>query len=98
MLPHYSPFKIAETFAMLAALAPGRIDLGVGRAPGSDQHTAFALQRERDHRVQPTDFPAQLAELIAYLGPEGFPEDYAFARLRDTLPANPAGPPALWLL
>ena len=47
MLPHYSPFKVAESFAMLAALAPGRIDLGLGRAPGSDRRTAFALQRDR---------------------------------------------------
>ena len=98
MLPHYSPFKVAETFAMLAALAPGRIDLGVGRAPGSDQRTAVALQRERDHRVLPNDFPGQLAELIAYLGPDGFPEEHAFAHLRETLPRNPGGPPALWLL
>ena len=46
MLPHYSPFKVAETFRLLAALAPGRIDLGLGRAPGTDGRTSFALQRD----------------------------------------------------
>ena len=53
MLPHYSPFKVAETFAFLAAMAPGRIDLGLGRAPGSDQRTAYALQRDRSRRIPP---------------------------------------------
>ena len=66
MLPHYSPFKVAETFSLLSALAPGRIDLGLGRAPGSDQRTAFALQRDRSKRM-PSDFPEQLDELTAYL-------------------------------
>src|SRR3982075_1515133 len=46
MLPYYSPLKVAETFSVLAALFPGRIDLGLGRAPGSDQITAIALQRD----------------------------------------------------
>ena len=50
MLPHFSPFKIAETFRLLGAMAPGRIDLGLGRAPGSDQRTAYALQRDRTRR------------------------------------------------
>src|SRR5215217_8619425 len=59
MLPHYSPLKVAESFAMLAALFPGRIDLGLGRAPGSDPATAFALQRDR-RRGAPDDFPEQL--------------------------------------
>src|SRR6201984_3768177 len=47
MLPHYSPFKVAETFSVLAALAPGRVDLGLGRASGTDPLTMFALQRDR---------------------------------------------------
>jgi len=47
MLPHYSPLKVAETFAMLSALAPGRIDLGLGRAAGTDPATTYALQRDR---------------------------------------------------
>ena len=66
MLPHYSPLKVAETFSMLSALHPDRIDLAIGRAPGSDPLTAFALQRDRRHPA-PDDFPQQLAELLAYL-------------------------------
>jgi luciferase family oxidoreductase group 1 len=65
MLPHYSPLKVAETFAMLAEMFPGRIDLGLGRAPGSDGGTAFALQRDRRQR-SPDDFPEQLTELLGY--------------------------------
>src|SRR5579859_1741444 len=47
MLPHYSPVKVAETFSILSALSPNRIDLGIGRAAGTDPSTAFALQRDR---------------------------------------------------
>ena len=47
MLPHYSPLKVAEQFSLLAGLHPDRIDLGLGRAPGSDQRTSVALQRDR---------------------------------------------------
>ncbi len=96
MLPHYSPFKVAETFAMLAALAPERIDLGLGRAPGSDQRTAFALQRDRSRRMPHDDFPSNLAELLAYLG-DGLPDDHPFAALKDSLPSG-GGMPAPWLL
>ncbi len=97
MLPHYSPFKVAETFRMLSALAPGRIDLGLGRAPGSDQRTAFALQRDRSRQMPINDFPQNLAEIIAYLG-DGLPGDHPFASLRDTLPSGHGGSPDLWLL
>jgi|CXWL01.1.fsa_nt_gi luciferase family oxidoreductase group 1 len=97
MLPHYSPFKVAETFRMLAALAPGRIDLGLGRAPGSDQRTAFALQRDRSRQMPINDFPQNLAEIIAYLG-DGLPPGHPFASLRDTLPSGHGGSPDLWLL
>src|SRR5881398_2590062 len=65
MLPHYSPFKVAETFSLLAGLFPGRIDLGIGRAAGTDPMTTHALQRDRS-RAMPDDFPEQLAELLAY--------------------------------
>ena len=65
MLPHYSPFKVAETFSLLAGLYPGRIDLGIGRAPGTDGLTTYALQRDR-RQAAPDDFPDQLAELLAY--------------------------------
>ena len=65
MLPHYSPLKVAESFTILAALYPGRIDLGLGRAAGTDPLTTFALQRDR-RQAAPDDFPQQLAELLAY--------------------------------
>lgn len=96
MLPHYSPFKVAETFKLLAALAPGRIDLGLGRAPGSDQRTAYALQRDRSRRMPMDDFPNNLAEVLAYLG-DGLPADHPFASLRDTLPTG-GGALEPWLL
>jgi luciferase family oxidoreductase group 1 len=96
MVPHYSPFKVAETFALLAALAPDRIDLGMGRAPGSDQRTAFALQRDRTRRMPLDDFPPNLAEILAYLG-DGLPDDHPFATLKDTLPSG-GGQVAPWLL
>src|SRR5262249_55363522 len=63
MLPHYSPFKVAETFSLLSGLFPGRIDLAVGRAAGTDPATAYALQRDRHHVAQ-DDFPDQLSELL----------------------------------
>jgi luciferase family oxidoreductase group 1 len=95
MLPHYSPFKVAETFSMLSGLFPGRIDLGLGRAPGSDGRTAYALQRDRRDRA-PDDFPQQLAELIAYLD-DTMPKDHPFALLGKTLPGRPETPEP-WLL
>jgi luciferase family oxidoreductase group 1 len=95
MLPHYSPFKVAETFALLSALAPGRIDLGLGRAPGSDQRTALALQRDRTKRM-PMDFPQALDELASYFDGT-LPQDHAFKVLEDTLPAG-GGTPELWML
>src|SRR6059058_1888726 len=95
MLPHYSPLKVAETFSLLAGLFPGRIDLGIGRAPGTDALTMFALQRDR-RQTAPDDFEQQLAELLAY--EEGhFPPDHPFARLAD-LPGGPGSRPELWLL
>lgn len=63
MLPHYSPLKVAETFSMLAALYPDRIDLGIGRAAGTDASTTLALQRDRRQRG-PDDFHDQLIELL----------------------------------
>src|SRR5881628_642340 len=66
MLPHYSPLKVAENFSILSALYPGRIDLGLGRASGTDPLTTFALQRDR-RQAGPDDFPQQLAELLGYL-------------------------------
>jgi len=65
MLPHYSPLKVAESFAMLAALYPSRIDLGVGRAAGTSPAVSRMLQRDRRH-APPEDFPEQLDELLRY--------------------------------
>lgn len=65
MLPHYSPLKVAETFSMLSGLFPGRVDLGLGRAPGSSAAIARALQRDR-RLPAPDDFPDQMAELLGY--------------------------------
>jgi luciferase family oxidoreductase group 1 len=95
MLPHYSPLKVAETFTILAALYPGRIDLGLGRAAGTDPLTTFALQRDR-RQAAPDDFDQQLAELLAYFE-DSLPEDHPFARLAATLPGRPALP-EVWLL
>jgi luciferase family oxidoreductase group 1 len=94
MLPHYSPLKVAETFSILSALYPDRIDLGLGRAPGTDHSTAFALQRDR-RQAAPDDFPHQLAELLAYLE-DKMPPGHPFARL-SALPGRPHVP-VVWLL
>ncbi len=67
MLPNHAPLVIAEQFGTLASLYPGRIDLGLGRAPGSDQMTARALRRERSGSAD--DFPDDVEELVRYLGP-----------------------------
>jgi luciferase family oxidoreductase group 1 len=95
MLPHYSPLKVAETFTMLAGLYPGRIDLGLGRASGTDPMTTFALQRDR-RQASPDDFPQQLAELLAYFD-DTLPDDHPFQRLAATLPGLPERP-VPWLL
>src|SRR5690349_6161278 len=95
MLPHYSPFKVAESFSLLSGLYPGRIDLALGRASGTDPLTAFALQRDR-RQASADDFPQQLSELIAHLD-DSLPEDHPFARLPRHLPGLPEKP-ELWLL
>ena len=95
MLPHYSPFKVAETFSLLAGLFPGRIDLGLGRAAGTDPLTTFALQRDR-RQAGADDFPQQLAELLGYLD-DTLPADHPFARLAKMLPGLPERPQP-WLL
>ncbi len=94
MLPHYSPLKVAETFSVLSGLFPGRIDLGIGRAAGTDPVTAHVLQRDR-RQAPPDDFFDQLAELIAYLE-DRFPDDHPLKRLT-ALPGVPEAP-EVWLL
>jgi luciferase family oxidoreductase group 1 len=95
MLPHYSPFKVAENFSILAGLYPGRIDLGLGRASGTEPITQFALQRDR-RQAAPDDFPQQLLELLAYLRKE-MPDDHPFAKLQHALPGEDEIP-EVWLL
>lgn len=95
MLPHYSPLKVAENFSMLAGLFGDRVDLGIGRAPGSDGHTMLALQRDR-RQAAPDDFPQQLAELLGYFE-DALPHGHPFARYSKWLPGRP-GRPDPWLL
>jgi len=98
MLPHYSPLKVAETFNVLDGLAPGRIDLGLGRAPGTDQMRAFALQRDR-RQAAPDDFPEQLTELLAHLGRRPYNGDsHPFRHLRVRADGEHGGGPQPWLL
>jgi luciferase family oxidoreductase group 1 len=94
MLPHYSAFKVAEQFRVLEALAPGRIDLGVGRAPGSDSRTAQALNPFGTMRT--LQFPEQVRDLIAWVSGEDLPEVHPFRQVR----AYPAGDtaPVVWML
>ena len=94
MLSHYSPLKVAETFRVLETLYPGRIDLGIGRAPGSDQLTARALQAGPG-ALSVEYFPSQVRDLMGYLG-DGLPAEHPFASIRVT--PEPATHPELWLL
>src|ERR1700726_4037401 len=80
MLPNHAPLRIAEEFRVLEALHPGRIDLGIGRAPGSDSITALALRRSRE-KLGAYDFPEQLEELISF-GFGRFPERHPFASIQ----------------
>ncbi|WP_202947758.1 MsnO8 family LLM class oxidoreductase [Advenella kashmirensis] len=74
MLPNFPPLVVAEQFGLLASMAPGRIDLGVGRAPGTDMNTAAALRRGQ---IGAEDFPSQLMELLAFLD-DDFPDSHPF--------------------
>jgi luciferase family oxidoreductase group 1 len=93
MLPHYSSLKVAEQFRVLEAIAPGRIDLGLGRAPGSDQRTAFALNPNTSNAE---DFPQQVYELQAWVSGAPLDPRHPF----HTIKAHPIGPssPELWIL
>ena len=94
MLPNHSPLKVAETFRTLGALFPDRIDLGIGRAPGTDLTTALALRRSRE-AVTTDQFPQLLGELLAFFE-DDFPEQHPFRSVQ----AAPAGvdTPPLFLL
>jgi luciferase family oxidoreductase group 1 len=88
MLPNHAPLVVAEQFAMLEALHPGRIDLGIGRAPGTDPATAAALRRTTDLGAE--DFPRDLLDLMGLLGDERV-EQGAWSRFRAT-PAATSSP------
>lgn len=90
LLPHYAAFKVAEQFRMLDALAPGRIDLGIGRAPGGTQRVSTALESTQIER-----FPRQVSDVVGFLD-RTLPEDHQFAKLI----AMPSGDtsPEVWLL
>ncbi|MGW0997617.1 LLM class flavin-dependent oxidoreductase [Streptomyces sp. NPDC002523] len=80
MLPNHAPLVIAEQFGTLEAMAPGRIDLGLGRAPGTDGATAAALRRTDTLNEGADDFPQQLAELTRFLD-DDFPDGHPYARI-----------------
>lgn len=93
MLPHYSALKVAEQFRVLEAIAPGRIDLGVGRAPGSDRLTAMALN---PHSNAADEFPQQVIDMQAWIAGVPLQEGHPFRAIK----AHPLGPtnPELWIL
>ena len=94
MLPHYAPLKVAEQFRVLDALAPGRIDLGLGRAPGSDGRTAYALNPRAGERA--AEFPQDVRDLVAWTAGEPLAEGHPFR----TIKALPEGDtaPTIWIL
>lgn len=94
MLPNQAPLKVVEVFRLLNALHPGRIDLGLGRAPGTDQKTALALRRNPD-ALAADDYPQNVAELLAY-DDGSFPEGHLFESIV-AIPGDATLPP-VWLL
>jgi luciferase family oxidoreductase group 1 len=94
MLPNHAPLTVAEQFGMLEALHPGRIDLGIGRAPGTDQVTARALRRSGE-TAGADDFPQQFAELRAFFDDE-FPEGHPYRQVHANVAKGSV--PAMWLL
>jgi luciferase family oxidoreductase group 1 len=94
MLPHYSALKVAEQFRVLEAIAPGRIDMGLGRAPGSDGLTAHALNPNAATAAE--HFPAQVRDLLAWVSGAPLPDAHPFRAIR----AQPEGPtvPEAWIL
>ncbi|MFB6438890.1 LLM class flavin-dependent oxidoreductase [Streptomyces sp. NPDC056411] len=106
MLPNHAPLVIAEQFGTLEAMAPGRVDLGLGRAPGTDGATAAALRRAERLHEGAEDFPQQLAELTRFLD-DSFPDGHPYARIHavpgPVQATSPGGVqsrhrPPLWLL
>ncbi|MFE4174872.1 LLM class flavin-dependent oxidoreductase [Streptomyces sp. NPDC056909] len=99
MLPNHAPLVIAEQFGTLEALAPGRVDMGLGRAPGTDGATAAALRRSDGLHEGADDFPQQLSELTRFLD-DDFPDGHPYSRIH-AVPGPVQGPtarPPIWLL
>jgi luciferase family oxidoreductase group 1 len=97
MLSHYSALKVAEQFSVLGSLYPGRIDLGIGRAPGSDGLTAAALAFPRPQMNVPRDFPQMVEDLVGFLH-GGLKESHPLAGIK-VQPGGPGGTaPDVWLL
>ena len=94
MLPNHPPLRIIEGFRLLEALYPGRIDLGLGRAPGTDTLTAYALRRSEE-ALSGDDYPQLLAELLAF-DDATFPEDHPFRRITP-VPSDVRMPPVFLL-
>jgi luciferase family oxidoreductase group 1 len=94
MLPNHAPLMVAERFKVLEGLFPGRIDLGLGRAPGTDQVTSYALRRRQDANPD-DDFLQRFQELILF-DSGGFPEGHPFRSIK-AMPSDVALPP-IWLL
>ena len=94
MLPHYAPFKVAEQFRVLDAIAPGRIDLGLGRAPGSDQKTAYAMNPNAGQAAE--HFPENVRDLMAWVTDEPLIDRHPHTGLV----AHPKGEtsPDVWML
>ena len=94
MLPHYSSLKVAEQFRVLDAIAPGRIDLGLGRAPGSDGLTAYALNPNAATASE--HFPSQVRDVLAWMAGAPLPDNHPFRAIS----AQPQGPglPETWIL
>jgi luciferase family oxidoreductase group 1 len=95
LLAHYSPLKVAETFHVLECLFPGRIDLGIGRAPGAHMRETLALRPDID-KAGPNDFAIRLAELQSFLGQADFPADHPYREIQ-IMPTVRRTPP-IWLL
>jgi len=93
MLPHYSPLKVAEQFRVAEAIAPGRIDLGLGRAPGSDGRTAYALNPDAAQAAE--RFPNSVMDLLGWLG-DGLPEGHPHRSIT-AMPSVPTRP-EVWIL
>ena len=95
MLPNHAPLMVMERFKVLEALFPGRIDLGLGRAPGTDQVTSLALRRRQDTTGEQDDFLDRFQEMILFES-KGFPPNHPFSKVA-AMPTGVPLPP-IWLL